>query len=183
RNSSLRSTLAHRRTTLGLVLGLGLGSVACDAPPSSGAKPSEQATPAEAPPAQAKADPPPEVREAFLDVQAAELERKTKENRALGVVNQKLAVARGEAAQLYEDALAYSARVVNEAEGEAARFNSVYQAYELAPDVTRKRLYLETMEQIMGDVEKVIIDSSTGAGGQGVVPYLPLNELRRGGDK
>jgi membrane protease subunit HflK len=74
--------------------------------------------------------------------------------------------------------------VVNEAKGEAARFESVYNEYVLAPEVTRKRIYLETIERVLGDVDKIIIDDSVGgSGGQGVVPYLPLNELRRGETK
>ena len=74
--------------------------------------------------------------------------------------------------------------MVNEAKGEAARFESVYKEYALAPEVTRKRLYLETIERVLGDVDKIIIDQSIGgAGGQGVVPYLSLNELRRGNNR
>jgi len=70
---------------------------------------------------------------------------------------------------------------VNEAEGEASRFTAVLGEYQLAPEVTRRRLYIETMEKVLGDVDKIILDESTGgSGGQGVVPYLPLNELRRG---
>ena len=75
-----------------------------------------------------------------------------------------------------EEAAAYKNRVVQEAEGEAARFTSIYKEYAAAPEVTRKRLFLETMEQVLGDSEKVVIES--GAGGTGVVPYLPLPELR-----
>ena len=67
---------------------------------------------------------------------------------------------------------------MNEADGEAARFVSVYDEYAKAPDVTRKRLYLETLERVLGDVDKIVIDEGA-AGGQGVVPYLPLNELGR----
>ena len=83
-----------------------------------------------------------------------------------------------------QEAEGYRAQVVNEAKGEAARFESVYEEYILAPAVTRKRLYLETMERVLGSVDKIIIDGAiSGAGGQGVVPYLPLNELRRGDTK
>jgi membrane protease subunit HflK len=88
-----------------------------------------------------------------------------------------LAGARGEAAQLLEQAEAYRAQVVNEAEGEASRFSAVLEEYLKAPEVTRKRLYLETMEKVFGDVEKIILDE--GAEGSSVVPYLPLNELRK----
>ncbi len=130
------------------------------------------------------ADPPPQVIDAFRDVQAAEQDRDTEEKRAEAYANQKLAGARGSVAQILQEAEGYRAQVVNEAMGEAARFESVYAEYVLAPEVTRKRLYLETMERVLGAVDKIIIDSSIGgAGGQGVVPYLPLNELRRGGTK
>ncbi|MEO0822045.1 MAG: FtsH protease activity modulator HflK [Pseudomonadota bacterium] len=130
------------------------------------------------------ADPPPEVIDAFRDVQAAEQDRDTKEKRADAYANQKLAQARGEVAQMLQDAEGYRARVVNGAKGEAARFVSIYDEYAIAPDVTRKRLYLETLERVLGDVDKIIIDDAVGGGGSGgggVVPYLPLNELRRGG--
>ncbi len=89
-----------------------------------------------------------------------------------------VAGARGEAAQLLEEAEAYRAQVVNEAEGEASRFIAVYDEYAKAEDVTRKRLYLETIERVFSDVDKIIIDEATG-GDSGIVPYLPLNELRR----
>ncbi|MEM8752616.1 MAG: FtsH protease activity modulator HflK [Pseudomonadota bacterium] len=125
-----------------------------------------------------RADPPEEVIDSFRDVQAAEQERDTSEKQADAYANQALAAARGEAAQLLQEAEAYRARVVNEAEGEASRFVAVFDEFAKAPEVTRKRLYLETIERVFGDVEKIIIDEQSG--GQGVVPYLPLNELRRG---
>ncbi len=129
-----------------------------------------------------KADPPREVIDAFREVQAAEQERDRLERQADAYANRVLAGARGEAAQTLEQAEAYRAQVVNEAEGEAARFVSVLNEYRNAPEVTRKRLYIETMEQVLGDVEKIILDEgvSGNGSGQGVVPYLPLNELRRG---
>lgn len=126
------------------------------------------------------ADPPAQVIDAFRDVQAAEQDRDTKEKQAEAYANQKLAEARGEAAKVMQQAEAYRAQVVNEAKGEAERFKAVYKEYVAAPEVTRKRLYLETMEKVLGTVDKIIIDDKTG--GQGVVPYLPLNELRRGGN-
>jgi len=124
-----------------------------------------------------KADPPREVIDAFRQVQAAEQTRDTLEKRADAYANQVVAEARGTAAQLLEQAEGYRAQVVNQAEGEASRFVAVYDEYAKAPGVTRKRLYLETMERVLGAVDKVIIDQDA-AGGQGVVPYLPLNELR-----
>ncbi|TNF20356.1 MAG: FtsH protease activity modulator HflK [Rhodobacteraceae bacterium] len=123
-----------------------------------------------------KADPPESVIAAFRDVQAAEQERDRLQNVADAYANRVLAEARGQAAQLLEQAEGYRAQVVNEAEGEASRFSAVLTEYEKAPEVTRKRLYLETMEQVLGRVDKIILDEK---GGQGVVPYLPLNELRR----
>ena len=130
-----------------------------------------------------KADPPVEVIDAFRDVQAAEQERDRLQNVADAYANRVLAEARGQSAQLLEEAEGYRAQQVNQAEGEASRFTAVLGEYQKAPDVTRKRLYLETMENVLGQMDKIILDESIsggGAGGQGVVPYLPLNELRRG---
>ncbi|WP_220748236.1 MULTISPECIES: FtsH protease activity modulator HflK [Jannaschia] len=128
-----------------------------------------------------RADPPEQVIDAFREVQAAEQQRDRLQSEADAYANRVLAGARGEAAQLLEEAEGYRARVVNEAEGEASRFTAVLQEYANAPDVTRRRLYLETMEQVLGDVDKIIVDDGIGgAGGQGIVPYLPLNELRGG---
>lgn len=128
-----------------------------------------------------KADPPGEVIDSFREVQAAEQERDRLERQADAYANRVLAGARGEAASQLEQAEGYRAQQVNEAQGEAARFVSVFDEYVQAPEVTRKRLYLETMERVFGDVDKIILESEAtgGGGGQGVVPYLPLNELRR----
>ena len=124
-----------------------------------------------------KADPPREVIVSFREVQAAEQERDRLEKQADAYANRVVAGARGEAAQTLEEAEAYRARVINEAEGQASRFTAVLEEYRKAPEVTRKRLYLETMEEVLGRVDKVILDEGT-TGGQGVVPYLPLPELR-----
>jgi len=128
-----------------------------------------------------KADPPREVIDAFREVQAAEQERDRLQRQADAYANRVLAEARGEAAQTLEEAEGYRARVVNEARGDASRFTSVLEEYSKAPEVTRKRLYLERMEQVLGTIDKTILDQSiVGTGdGSGVVPYLPLNELRR----
>ncbi|WP_138465151.1 FtsH protease activity modulator HflK [Poseidonocella sp. HB161398] len=127
-----------------------------------------------------KADPPEEVIDSFREVQAAEQERDRLQRQADAYANRVLAGARGESAQLVEEAEGYRARVINEAQGEASRFSAVLEQYRLAPDVTRERLYLETMEKVLGDVDKVLLDPAlAGEGGSGVVPYLPLNELRR----
>ena len=130
-----------------------------------------------------KADPPREVIDSFREVQAAEQERDRLQREADAYSNRVLAQARGEAAQTLEEAEAYRAQVVNDALGEASRFSAVRTEYEKAPEVTRKRLYLETMEKVLGNVDKTILDSSLtgGENGQGVVPYLPLNELRKQG--
>ncbi|CUJ86267.1 Modulator of FtsH protease HflK [Shimia thalassica] len=124
------------------------------------------------------ADPPEPVKDSFREVQSASQERDRLEKQADAYANRVLAGARGEAAQVLEESEAYRAQVVNEAEGEASRFSAVLEEYQKAPEVTRKRLYLETMEEVLGRVDKVIIDEQSG--GQGVVPYLPLNELNKG---
>jgi modulator of FtsH protease HflK len=118
------------------------------------------------------------VIDAFRDVQAAAQERDRVERQADAYANRRTAEARGESAQILEAAEGYRARVVNDAVGEASRFEAVLQEYTAAPEVTRKRLYLETMEKVLGDVEKIILENND-SGGQGVVPYLPLNELGR----
>jgi len=125
-----------------------------------------------------KADPPEEVIASFRMVQDAEQERDRLQNVADAYANQVVAGARGEAAQLLEQAEAYRAQVVNEASGEASRFSAVLNEYQRAPEVTRKRIYLETMEQVLGGIDIILLDEGTTGGGQGVVPYLPLNELR-----
>ncbi|SDY11834.1 FtsH protease activity modulator HflK [Citreimonas salinaria] len=133
------------------------------------------------------ADPPAEVIDAFRAVQAAEQERDRLERQADAYANRVVAEARGSAAQVREQAEGYRAQVVNEALGEASRFSAVQTEYAQAPDVTRRRLYLETMERVLADVDKMILDEavaggSGNGGGGGVVPYLPLNELRRNGN-
>ena len=126
-----------------------------------------------------RADPPREVIDSFREVQAAQQERDRLEKEADAYANRVTAGARGEAAKVLEDAQAYRALVVNNAEGEASRFVSVYDEYVKAPDVTRRRMYLETMERVLGGMDKIILDGVTGGQG-GVVPYLPLDQLRSG---
>ena len=126
------------------------------------------------------AQPPREVIDAFRAVQAAQQERDRLEKEADAYANQVTAGARGEAARLVEAAEGYRAEAVNSAQGEAARFISVYDEYVKAPEITRRRLYLETMEKVFSGMNKVILDGVTGGeNGQGVVPFLPLNELAR----
>jgi len=127
-----------------------------------------------------RADPPREVIDSFREVQAAQQERDRLEKEADAYANRVLAGARGEAARILEESEAYRASVINAAEGEASRFVAVYDEYVKAPEVTRRRMYLETMEQVLGGMDKIILDGVGGEGaGQGVVPYLPLNDLRR----
>lgn len=126
-----------------------------------------------------KADPPEPVIASFRRVQDAEQERDRVQNVADAYANRVVAEARGNAAQILEQAEGYRARVVNEAEGEASRFSAVLAEYQKAPEVTRKRLYLETMEDVLGGVDVILLDEGAGGNGQGVVPYLPLNDLRR----
>ncbi|KXF76854.1 phage tail protein [Paramesorhizobium deserti] len=120
------------------------------------------------------AAPPPEVADAFDEVQRAEQDEDRFVEESNQYSNQKLGAARGQGAQVREEAAAYKDRIVQEATGEAQRFTSVYDQYVKAPDVTRKRLFLETMERVLKGSNKVIIEP-----GQGTVPYLPLNELMR----
>lgn len=120
------------------------------------------------------AAPPAEVADAFEEVQRAEQDEDRFREEANQYSNQKLGAARGEAAQIREEASAYATRVVQESEGEAQRFISIYDQYKLAPEVTRKRLFLETMEAVLRDSNKIIIDENGG----GVVPYLPLPEVQ-----
>jgi modulator of FtsH protease HflK len=123
-----------------------------------------------------KADVPPEVADAYRDVQAARSDQETARNKAEAYANNVIPTARGKASKIVQDAEAYRQQVIAEAEGEAKRFLSVYEEYKKAPEVTRRRMYLETMSQVLGDTNKVIIDDSVG---KGVVPYLPLPGLER----
>ncbi len=116
-----------------------------------------------------------EVNEAFRDVQAAEQNQATAIQNARQYTNRVVPEARGQAQRILEEAGAYSARVTADARGQAARFDEIYTEYAKAPDVTRQRMYLETVERVLGDMDKIIIDEEAGSG---VVPYLPLNELR-----
>jgi membrane protease subunit HflK len=90
--------------------------------------------------------------------------------------------ARGRAAKILQDAEAYREQTVAEAKGQASRFSQVYEQYKKAPDVTRQRIYLETMERVLGGTDKTIIDTG-GQSGPGVVPYLPLQSLPRSGQQ
>jgi modulator of FtsH protease HflK len=123
-----------------------------------------------------KVDPPNEVIDAFRDVQAARADAERAQNEAQTYANRVLPEARGRVAQVTQAAEAYREQTVAEAKGQTARFVQVYDEYKKAPAVTRQRLYLETMERVLGGTEKLILDSP---GGSGVVPFLPLNEFTR----
>ena len=124
-----------------------------------------------------KADPPNQVIDAFRDVQAAKADKERAQNEAESYANDVIPRARGEAAQVLQQAEAYKREVVALAEGEASRFLSIYNEYRKAKTVTQERMYLETMEKVMADINKIIIDKESGSG---VVPYLPLPELKSG---
>ncbi|MEM9284500.1 MAG: FtsH protease activity modulator HflK [Pseudomonadota bacterium] len=122
-----------------------------------------------------QADPPQRVIPAQRDVIDANSEAEQQVNEATGYANRKVPVAEGEARQIVLDAEAYAADVVAQARGDAARFNAIYEEYVKAPEVTRQRMYLETMESVLGDMNKVLIDDDAG----GTLPYLNVNELAR----
>jgi len=124
-----------------------------------------------------KVDPPNEVIAAFRDVQAARADQERLQNEAQTYANRVIPEARGQASQITEAAIAYRDRIVNEAEGQASRFTQVYESYKASPDVTRLRMYLDTLQDVFKSTDKVIIDQGTS--GTGVVPYLPLDELNR----
>ena len=124
-----------------------------------------------------KVDPPGEVIAAFRDVQAARADNERLQNEADAYANRVVPEARGDAQRIIQGAEGYKQQTVAEATGRSDRFLKVYEEYAKAPEVTRKRMFLETMERVFGGTEKIIIDNS--AQGPGVVPYLPLNELNR----
>jgi membrane protease subunit HflK len=122
-----------------------------------------------------KVDPPAQVIDAFRDVQAARIDFERAQNEAQTYANRVIPEARGKVAQITQSAEAYRQQTVAEATGQTARFLQIYDQYKKAPDVTRQRMYLETMERVLGNTDKIILDSGAG----GVVPYLPLNELSK----
>jgi membrane protease subunit HflK len=123
-----------------------------------------------------KADPPDQVIDAFRDVQAARADMERSKNEAEAYANDVIPRARGEAQKILQAAEAYKKEVVAKAEGEASRFVSIFTEYDKAKEVTQERMYLETMEKVLADIEKVIIEKNAGSG---VVPYLPLPELNK----
>ena len=128
-----------------------------------------------------KVDPPQPVIDAFNDVQRAKQDKERAQNEADAYRNDIIPKAEGESARLVQEATAYREQLVKEAEGEAKRFLSVYEAYKTGKEVTIQRLYLERMQEVLKDADKIIMDS--GKGGQGVVPYLPLPEIKKRSDR
>ena len=124
-----------------------------------------------------KADPPKQVIDAFNEVQRAKADMERFKNEAEAYRNEVLPKARGEAAKRLQAAQAYKEAVVNKAQGDAARFISVYNAYKEGKDVTIKRLYLETMEDVLSKSNKVIVDPSSKGGN--VLPFLPLDKMNK----
>ena len=122
-----------------------------------------------------KADAPAQVIDAFNDVQRAKADKERLSNEAEAYRNDILPRARGEASRIISEAEAYKSRVIDAAKGDSARFTAVLEEYLAAKEVVARRLFLETMEDVYGRVDKVIVDKKTG----GVVPYLPLNELNK----
>jgi membrane protease subunit HflK len=129
-----------------------------------------------------KVDPPAQVLDSFRDVQAARSDAERAQNEAQTYANRVVPESRGRAAQVTQAAEAYREQTVAEATGQSARFVKIYDEFKKAPDVTRERMYLETMERVFAGTDKIILDSGTARSGAqgGVVPYLPLNELTRG---
>ena len=121
-------------------------------------------------------DPPEQVIAAFKDVTAAQQDQNRLRNEAEAYANRVVPEARGKAAAIVQEAEGYRLQTVAEATGQVSRFNKIYEQYKKAPDVTRERLYLETMERVLSGMDKIILDQSSGQS-QGVVPYLPLGAL------
>ena len=123
-----------------------------------------------------KVDPPDQVIDSFRDVQRARADKEKVINEAIAYKNDLIPRARGEAEQILQEAEAYKREIVARSEGDSDRFNSVLKAYKNNEDVTRNRIYLETLEKIFQNATKVIIDTKQGSG---VLPYLPLPEVQK----
>jgi len=123
-----------------------------------------------------KVDPPGDVIDAFRDVQAARADKERLQNEASTYANRAVPEARGDAERILQGAEGYKQQTVAEATGQASRFLSVYEEYKKSPEITRRRMFLETMERVFGGTDKIILDSKSG---QGVVPFLPLDQLQR----
>jgi modulator of FtsH protease HflK len=124
-----------------------------------------------------RVDPPAQVIASFRDVQAARADKERLQNEANTYANKIVPEARGEADRILQAAEGYRQQTVAEASGQTARFIKVYDEYVKAPDVTRRRMFLETMERVLAGTDKVIIDNKAGT--SGVVPFLPLDQMNR----
>ena len=123
-----------------------------------------------------KVDPPTQVIDAFRDVQAAAADKERLQNEAFAYASRVVPEARGEAERILQGARGYKEQTVAEATGQTARFLKVYDEYKKAPEVTRTRMYLETMERVFGGTDKIIMDTKSGQGG---APLLPLDQLQK----
>jgi membrane protease subunit HflK len=117
------------------------------------------------------------VIDAFRDVQAARQDQDRLRNEAETYASRVVPEARGRATTIIQEAEAYKERAVNEAQGGASRFNAIHEQYRKAPEITRQRMFLETMEHVLGPADKLVIDQAHG--GPGVIPYLPLDQFQR----
>ena len=124
-----------------------------------------------------KVDPPTQVIDAFRNVQAARAELETQKNKANEYANKIVPEARGEAQRILQGAEGYKSQTVAEATGQSSRFLKIYEEYKKSPEVTRKRMFLETMERVMSGTDKIILDNK--GNGPGVTPFLPLDQLQR----
>ncbi len=118
----------------------------------------------------------PDVQSAFQDVQSAKQDGEDVQNRAQAYREDIIPKARGAATRIRQESEAYQQSVIARASGDADRFNSILTAYQSGQDVTKERMYIETMESVLKNAQKIIMDDKSG---RGVVPYLPLNELNR----
>ena len=123
-----------------------------------------------------KVDPPDQVIDSFRDVQRARADKEKSINEAIAYRNDIIPKARGEAAKIVQESEAYKKEVVARSEGDANRFNSILKSYKKNEDVTKNRIYLETLEEVLQNASKVIIDTKQGSG---VLPYLPLPEIKK----
>jgi len=125
-----------------------------------------------------KVDPPAQVIDSFRQVQVARADAQSAQNEAEAYQNRIIPEARGRSAQITQAAEGYREQTVAEAKGQTARFLKIYEEYKKAPNVTRERMYLETMERVLGGSDKIVVDIGSGGSG-GVVPYLPLGDMTK----
>lgn len=127
-----------------------------------------------------RVDPPSQVIDAFRDVQTAKADKEKEINEAQAYANDIIPRARGAASKISEDAEAYAQEIIANSEGEAERFVSVYKQYSRAKQVTKKRMYIETMEKVYRDMDKILIDNSSKSS---LMTYLPINDFKKSGKK